>query len=279
MMYGVAFGDIAGSPYEFGKKAEKGFQLIDKEKKHMFTDDSVLTAAICNALLETNDLTNEAELRSNVRRYLQQFTIDFPFAGYGARFLAWVEGFEFLPYNSYGNGAAMRISPVAWVGKTVEEVFTLSDICTGVTHNHPEGIKGARAIALAVFLARNCKKGGDNTDKKNKELIKQSIQQRFYLLNYSLREIKDAYVWSSSCQGTVPQAIAAFLESNNYESAIRNAIEIGGDCDTIAAMTGAIAEAYYGVPDKCKTIAKSYLDQKLITVFDAFEEKYQYSFN
>lgn len=275
-MYGLSFGDIMGSPYEFSKKrAEKGFNLIDSSKNYTFTDDSVLTAAVCWAILQTKDLTNESELRSNVRRYLQQFTIDFPFAGYGAMYQAWVERFDFLPYNSYGNGAAMRISPVAWVGKTVEEVFTLSDICTAVTHSHPEGLKGARAIALAVFLARHCERGDETKDKENKEFIRQSIQQRFYLLDFSLDEIRDTYTWSSSCQGTVPQAIVAFLESNNFESAIRNAICLGGDSDTIAAMTGAIAEAYYGMPEEFKRIAKSYLDQKLISVFDAFEEKYQ----
>lgn len=275
-MYGLSFGDIVGSPYEFSKRPEEGFKLIDKTKNHTFTDDSVLAAAVCYAILKTKDFTNEAELRSNIRRYLQQFTIDFPFAGYGASFFSWVEGFEFLPYNSYGNGAAMRISPVAWIGKTVEEVFTLSDICTGVTHNHPEGLKGARAIALAVFLARHCnKKSDEKTDKENKEYIRQSIQQRFYLLDFTLEEIKDNYTWSSSCQGTVPQAIVAFLESNSFESAIRNAIGIGGDSDTIGAMTGAIAEAYYGVPEEYKTIARSYLDQRLIDIFDEFENKYQ----
>ena len=272
-MYGECIGDIIGSSYEFSRRAKEGFLLFDDSRKPCFTDDTVLTAAICQAVLRTNDLTDAAELQSNARRYLQQFAMDFPFAGYGSRFRQWVDRFEFLPYNSYGNGAAMRISPVAWAGKTAEEVFTLSDICTGVTHNHPEGLKGARAVALAVFLARHSRK---RNEKKDKEKIRKSIQQRFYLLDFTLEEIKESYVPSVTCQGTVPQAIEAFLEADSFENAVRNAVMIGGDSDTIGAMAGAIAEAYYGVPAELKRKALSYLDKRLIKVFDEFEEKYQH---
>jgi len=276
-MYGISIGDIAGSPYEFGPKPAEGFPLFDGTKKHMYTDDSVLTAAVCDAILKTKDLENETELRSRVRMSLQQFTIDDPFRGYGSRFYTWVDRFEFMPYDSYGNGAAMRISPVAWVGKTAEEVFTLSDLCTGVTHNHPEGLKGARAVALAVFLARHCPRGNRDQDRENKDRIRKSIEQRFYRLDFTMEELKASYAPSVTCMGTVPQAIAAFLESDSFESAIRNAISIGGDTDTLAAMAGAIAEAYYGVPEELKQKALSFLSPKLIRVFDAFENCYQRS--
>lgn len=273
-MYGVSIGDIVGSPYEFSRKPEEGFDLFDSSCQFRFTDDTIETAAVCHAIMQTKDLTNAGELQSNVRRYLQQFGLEYRFCGFGSLFIQWIEEFSFLPYYSYGNGGAMRISPVAWAGKTMEEVFTLSDLCAGVTHNHPEGLKGARAIALAVFLARHSKK---KDIRKDMEIIRQSIQQRFYILDFTIDEIKDDYCPSITCEGTVPQAIEAFLESDSFESAIRNAIIIGGDTDTIGAMTGAIAEAYYGVPAELKKKAITYLDHRIIEIFDEFEARYQQS--
>ena len=264
-MFGTAIGDIAGSRFEFGKeKPDKEFELFDPAC--VFTDDTVLTAAVCRAILENKDLTDAAALRRSFRVNLQRFAIDFPFAGYGPRFYAWADRFELFPYNSFGNGAASRISPVAWVGKTVEEVFTLSDICTGVTHSHREGLKGARAVTLAVFLARHG---------VSREKIRESIQKRFYLLDFTLDGIRETYVPSGTCQGTVPFALEAFLESEDFESAVRNAVSLGGDTDTLGAIAGAVAEAYYGVPEVLKEKAVTYLDRRLTAVFSEFEEKYQ----
>ncbi len=258
-MFGTVIGDIVGSRFEFSKKKpEKDFELFDK--KCRFTDDTVLTAAVCQALMESNIL-NTDELKRNVRLRLQEFGRLYPYAGYGASFMDWMDSIG-LPYNSYGNGAGMRVAPVAWMASTAEELFLLSDIVTGVTHNHPEGLKGARAIALAVFLARQG---------NSKEKIRQSIQQRFYLLDFSIDGIKDIYTPSVTCQGTVPQAIEAFLEADDFESAIRNAICLGGDTDTIAAMAGAIAEAYYSVPENFKKTAMTYLDDRLIRILIEFE--------
>lgn len=258
-MFGTVIGDIAGSRFEFShKKPEKGFELFDE--KCRFTDDTVLTAAVCQALMESNTV-DPNELARNVRLRLQEFGRLYPYAGYGASFMEWIDSIG-LPYNSYGNGAGMRVAPVAWVASTVEEVFQLSDVVTGVTHNHPEGLKGARAIALAVFLARQG---------NSKEKIRQNIQRRFYSLDFTIDEIKDVYIPSVTCQGTVPQAIEAFLEADDFESAIRSAVSLGGDTDTLASMTGAIAEAYYGVPQQLKYKAASYLDEQLQSILYSFE--------
>lgn len=271
-MYGVCIGDIAGSSYEFSRKAWNGAELLDDSRKNTFTDDTVLTAAVCDAIMRTKDMTSASELRVNVRRTLQEYAIDYPFAGYGAGFMSWVEHFEFMPYHSFGNGGAMRVSPVAWIGKTAEEVFALSDICTKVTHDHPEGVKGARAVALAVYLARHSEK---KDEQKDKEKIRLNVQQRFYLLDFTIDGIRESYIPSVTAAGTVPQAIEAFLEADSFESAIRNALKIGGDSDTLGAMAGAMAEAYYGVPKALKDKARSYLDDRLTAVFDEFEERYQ----
>lgn len=264
-MFGTVIGDIVGSRFEFSlKKPDKNFQLFDE--KCVYTDDTVLTAAVCQALMESNLLYPD-ELKRNVRLRLQEFGRLYPYAGYGASFIEWIDSIG-LPYNSYGNGAGMRVAPVAWVASTMEEVFLLSDIVTGVTHNHPEGLKGARAISLSVFLARHG---------VEKEKIRQNIQQRFYLLDFTLDSIKDNYVPSITCQGTVPQAIEAFLESNDFESAIRNAVCLGGDTDTLAAMTGSIAEAYYGVPKTLKEQAMLQLNDHINSIFACFEQTYQFN--
>lgn len=257
-MFGTVIGDIIGSRFEFSQnKPEKDFELFNK--KCRFTDDTVLTAAVCQALMESNEM-NTSELSRNVRLRLQEFGRLYPYAGYGAGFMEWIDSIG-LPYNSYGNGAGMRVAPVAWIASTMEEVFLLSDIVTGVTHNHPEGLKGARAVALAVFLARH------GVDKRK---IRQSIQQRFYALDFTIDEIKNNYIPNTTCQGTVPQAIEAFLEANDFENAIRKAVSIGGDTDTIASMTGAIAGAYYGIPSYMVEKAISYLDIHLNTVYSEF---------
>ena len=214
--------------------------------------------------MESN-IMDIAELARNVRLRLQEFGRLYPYAGYGASFMEWIDSIG-LPYNSYGNGAGMRVAPVAWIASTMEEVFLLSDIVTAVTHNHPEGLKGARAISLSVFLARHG---------VEKEKIRQNIQQRFYLLDFTLDKIRDTYSPSVTCQETVPQAIEAFLEADDFESAIRNAVCLGGDTDTLAAMTGAIASAYYGVPLQLIEKASQFLDKRIIGIITEFRRRFQ----
>ena len=262
-MFGTVIGDIAGSRFEFSRnRAEEGFELF--APRCCYTDDTVLTAAVCLALMESEP-GDDAGLKRNVRLRLQEFGRMYPYAGYGGAFIEWIDSLG-LPYNSFGNGAGMRVAPVAWVASSVDEVLHLADIVTGVTHNHPEGLKGGRAVALSAYLARKGEK---------KETIRREIRQRFYPLDFTLEEIRETYQPSVTCQGSVPQAIEAFLEADSFESAVRSAIMLGGDTDTLAAMSGSMAEAYYGVPAELKRRALDYLDSRLAETLLAFEEKYQ----
>ena len=262
-MFGTVIGDIAGSRFEFSRrKPEEGFELFTP--RCCYTDDTVLTAAVCLALMESEP-GDDAGLKRNVRLRLQEFGRMYPYAGYGGAFIEWIDSLG-LPYNSFGNGAGMRVAPVAWVASSVDEVLRLADIVTGVTHNHPEGLKGGRAVALSAYLARKGEK---------KETIRREIRQRFYPLDFTLEEIRDTYQPSVTCQGSVPQAIGAFLEADSFESAVRSAIMLGGDTDTLAAMAGSMAEAYFGVPVELKGKALSYLDERLADILIDFEQKYQ----
>lgn len=228
-MLGAIAGDIIGSVYENFRTKRKDFRLFTPLS--FFTDDTVLTVAVADALLTGRPYADR--IRSYARRY--------PLRGYGGRFMRWMVTPGAGPYGSYGNGSAMRVSPVAWAFDSEEEVLEHAGLSAACTHDHPEGIKGAQAAALAVFLAR---KGAGKAE------IKKAVSVKFgYDLSKSLDEIRPAYKFDVSCQGSVPQAITAFLESGNFEDAVRNAVSLGGDADTQAAIAGAIAEAYYkGVP-------------------------------
>jgi len=254
-MIGALTGDIVGSIYERNNIKTTEFPLFQKECH--FTDDSVLTVALADAIL--NNIPYEKKLREYYWLY--------PNAGYGGRFRAWAHGKNLGPYNSYGNGAAMRISPVGWAYDTLDEVLRYAEIHTAVTHNHPDGIKGGQAIAAAIFLGRIG---------QSKEELREFIVSRFgYDLSNSCDEIRPEYVFDVTAQGTIPQAITAFLESTDFESAIRLAVSLGGDTDTLACITGSIAEAFYGgVPEfiRCQTI--SYLDGPLSKITDSFEKRY-----
>lgn len=225
-MLGAIAGDIIGSPYERQSIKTTEFSLFQDGSR--FTDDTVLTAAIAAAIMEGREYS--AALRDFGRRY--------PHAGYGGFFRQWLFSGDAGPYNSYGNGSAMRVSPVGFAFSTLEKVEAEAERSAAVTHNHPEGIKGAQAIAACVFLAG---KGA------GKEEIKDYITGRFgYNLEQTLEEIRPNYKFDASCQGSVPQSIIAFLASTDYEDAVRKAVSLGGDSDTIACMTGGIAQAYYG---------------------------------
>lgn len=198
---------------------------------------------------------------------MQELGRKYPDSGFGGMFFKWIFSEEPQPYNSFGNGSAMRISPVGFFAKTEEEVCLLSNIITGVTHNHPEGLKGAEAVAMAIFMAKSG---------ASKEEIKAKINRDYYNLDFTIDAIRDSYTFDVTCQGSVPQAIQAFLESTSFEDAIRTAISLGGDTDTIGAMTGSIAEAFYGVPDEIKEQALSYLNEEFLSIYQdwyAFLEK------
>ncbi len=254
-MIGAIAGDIIGSAFEWRNVKTKDFQLFSASS--MFTDDTVLTVAIADCILNGKDYA----------RTLKEYGRRFPHAGYGGMFLRWLQTDSLQPYNSYGNGSAMRVSPIGFAFSTLTDVLREAEKSAAATHNHPEGIKGAQAIASAIFLARK------NATKKE---IRDYITAHFgYQLNQTLDEIRPSYQFDETCQGSVPQAIIAFLESNDYEDAIRNAISIGGDSDTIACMTGGIAQAYYqSIPDSIVERVKSLLEPELLRIVDLFTERY-----
>lgn len=260
-MMGAIIGDISGSRYEWANIRSKQFQFFKRQCRP--TDDSIMTLAIAKALLEADG--NLAVLPGCAISAMQELGRKYPNAGYGGRFYDWLHTGNPQPYNSWGNGAGMRVSPCAWAANSLDEALAMSDAVTAVTHNHPEGIKGARAIIAATFLARE----GKNIDE-----IRSHITENYYLIDFSLDDIRPTYRFDVSCQGSVPQAIEAFLESSGFEDAVRGAISIGGDSDTIAAMTGAIAEAYWGIPGDIRNHAMTFMDHGMIEIITMFEEKY-----
>ncbi len=253
-MIGAIVGDIVGSVYEFDNIKTKQFELFHPECS--FTDDSMLTIALADSLLNGDDYV--AAMKSYYKRY--------PGAGYGGRFHQWARSYDDQPYNSWGNGAAMRISPVGFAFNSLDEVLAKAEQYTAVTHSHPEGIRGGQATAASIFLARTG---------STKAEIKTYVATTFgYDLSKTLDEIRPTYQFNESCQETVPQAITAFLESTDFEDAIRNAISLGGDSDTLACITGGIAQAFYGVPQSIADRAMELLDDDLRSVTTAFLNTY-----
>lgn len=251
-MIGAIVGDIVGSPYEFTMRPMKSKEFELFGPRSAPTDDSILTIATADALLGDRDFARA------YRAYYRRF----PEAGYGTGFINWAKASDAGPYGSYGNGSAMRVGPVGFVAKSLSEALALAKQSAAVTHDHPEGIKGAQAIAAAVFLARR---------KESKHEIGAYLRRTFaYRLDRSLRDIRPTYGFDVSCQGSVPEAIIAFLESVSFEDAIRNAVSLGGDADTLAAMAGSIADAHYGVPRDLRERALGYLDADLRGVIDRF---------
>lgn len=260
-MFGAIVGDVVGSKFEFFNYRDKDFKLFDEDS--FFTDDSVMTIAICKAIMDCNG--NYDELSQKVVESMQFLGERYPYAGYGEMFSKWLRTENPQPYNSFGNGSAMRISAVAYEAETLEEVKKLSKLVTEVTHNHPEGLKGAEATAVAIFLARIGTK---------KEDIKKYIEKNYYKLDFTIDEIRDDYTFDETCQGSVPQALECFFESNDFEDTIRLAISLGGDSDTIGAISGSIAEAYYGIPAYMKEMAINCLDKQLYEILKEFEKYY-----
>ncbi len=260
-MYGAILGDIIGSPFEFDRGDKtKDFKLFSR-RSH-FTDDSVMTLAVCEALLKVGQDATVKEIEDAVISSMQSWGRRYPHEGYGGYFRRWLTARHPEPYNSFGNGSAMRVSATGWLYDSLEKTRVVSKATANVTHNHPEGIKGAEATASAIFMARNG---------SSKEEIKKYIENEFhYDLNRTLDEIRPSFHMDETCQKTVPEAIIAFLEAGDYEDAIRNAVSLGGDTDTLGAITGSIAEAYYGIPQTLITECRNRINKDMRDVVDAF---------
>ena len=260
-MIGSIIGDIVGSVYEFDNIKTKHFPLFSAQGS--FTDDSILTIATADWLLHGGDVA------AYYSRYGAKYPC--PMGSYGSRFAQWLRRSsrqdDYTPYGSCGNGSAMRVGPVGWAFDTLEETLAAAKASAECTHNHPEGIKGAQATALSIYMARTG---------STKEAIRQAVEEQFgYDLHFTLDDIRASYTWGGTCQDSVPQAIVAFLDSTDFEDSLRNAISIGGDSDTIGCITGSIAEAYYGVPTSLRATAMAYLPAEFQTLLQAFEETFR----
>ena len=234
-MLGAIIGDIVGSRHEFNNYLAKDFELLNDDC--MPTDDTVMTIAVADALLKCDG--DWSSLSRQAVASMQGIGRKYPDCGYGSSFIYWMFTNDPQPYNSFGNGSAMRVSAVAWVAKSLEECKELSRKVTVVSHNHPEGIKGAEATAVATWMALHG---------ATKEEILTCINRDYYKLDFTIDQIRPTYVHNETCQNSVPQALEAFAEGKDYEDVIRTAVSLGGDSDTIAAIAGAVAEAYYGIP-------------------------------
>ncbi len=262
-MLGAILGDIIGSPYEFdmGNKT-KDFPLFSRGCE--FTDDSVMTVAVAEALLDSEGCSDD-EIRAKTVDSMQKWGHKYPGAGYGVRFYDWLRSPNPQPYGSFGNGSAMRVSAAGRLYDTLDETRRAARLSAEVTHNHPEGIKGAEATASAIFLARTG---------KTKEEIKEYIINEFgYNLSRTCDEIRPGYHHVESCQETVPEALTAFFEGEDFEDVIRTAVSLGGDCDTLTCIAGGIAEAFYGIPDEIKEEGRKMLPADMLEVVDRFYER------
>ncbi len=264
-IYGAILGDIIGSAYEFDchNCKSKTFPLFSRTST--FTDDTVMTLAVADALLKVSPEDNDETIRAELVRSMQGIGRNYPYCGYGGRFIRWMFSDNPRPYGSYGNGSGMRVSSVGWLYDDLETVLKMAKLTADVSHNHPEGVKGAQAIASAIFLARTGKSKAD---------IKSFIENRFgYDLDRTCDEIRPTYRHVETCQDSVPEAIIAFLEGKDFEDVIRTAVSIGGDSDTIADMAGAIAEAFYGVPAELKKECRARLPRDLRKILERAEER------
>ena len=256
LILGAISGDVIGSAYEWNNVKTTDFDIFGRSFE--FTDDSVLTFATMDVLLNDKDYAET----------YQQYARKYPGRGYGGRFKSWINSDNPKPYNSWGNGSAMRVSPVGWACNTIEEVMAEAGRSAEVTHNHPEGIKGAQAAAVAVFMART---GGSKDDIKN--FISETFE---YDLNRKIDDIRPRFRFDESCQGTVPESIIAFLESSDYETSIKLAISLGGDSDTIACITGGIAEAFYKeIPMHIIDKVIQVLPPDILDLINEFSQKYR----
>jgi len=252
-MIGAIIGDIVGSIYEFNNHRSKDFELFKGEC--FFTDDTVMTIAIAMALYKSlTEHNGFKNLEKYAVEYMKEYGRMYPNLSYGMKFSEWLLSNKSTPYNSFGNGSAMRVSAIGYFASDIKTAKFLSEKVTKVTHNHPEGIKGAKALCVAMEQTKQ---------EKSKEEIKEYIDTNYYKVDFKIDEIREKYEFDETCQGTMPYAFACFYESIDFEDAIRNAVSIGGDSDTIACIVGALAECYYGFPKELAKKAYTYLDKQL----------------
>lgn len=258
---GAVIGDIVGSPYEFDRNNIKTEDFPLFSDQSYFTDDTVLTVAVAEALTQSYG-QDQKKVYESVIRSMQKWSFRYPEAGYGARFIGWIE--DPVPYGSFGNGSAMRVSSVGWLFDNLNDVLAYAKLTASVSHDHPEGIKGAQAVAAAIFLTRSG---------MEKEPLKKWISQQFgYDLSRKLDDIRPDYCHVESCQETVPEAITAYLEGESFEDVLRKAVSLGGDSDTLTAIAASIAEARYPVPFWIRKQALSRLDARIAAALDAYEQ-------
>ena len=262
-MYGAILGDIIGSPYEFDRGDKtKNFPLICKNST--YTDDTVMTVAVADALLSCHKMTDD-EIKKELIKSMQKWGRKYPNAGYGQMFYFWLKEKDPQPYGSYGNGSAMRVSSTGWLYTTLEETRRIARLTAEVSHNHVEGIKGAEATASAIWMAlRGYEKN---------EIRRYIVKEFHYNLSQTCNELRPKHEHIESCQDSIPKAMAAFFEGNNYEDVVRNAVSLGGDTDTIACIAGGIAEAYYGVPENLKEVCNRILPSDMCGIIDRFERR------
>ena len=257
-MIGAIAGDIIGSTFEWEPVKRKDFPLFVEGSR--FTDDTVLTVAVADFLI------GDAKTRPPMHTFFHDYYAWYPGAGYGRSFKNWARNRTVIPNGSFGNGSAMRVAPVGWVSSSATQAVQLAGATAEPTHSHPEGVKGAVAVAAAVFLARTT---------GSKDRVRAFIEDRVgYNLDRTVDEIRSGYKFDVTCQGSVPEAITCVLEADGYEDAVRNAVSLGGDADTQACIAGAIAEGFWGVPEEIRYLAMSYLDDRLIGVVNRFLERY-----
>lgn len=273
-MLGAIIGDIIGSRFEFDNHKSKDFALFGndgiREMPCTFTDDTVMTVAVADALLEFKSIEDDEVFKSRLIGKFYDYGDKYPDCAFGYRFHHWLVSHSAEPYYSYGNGSAMRVSPAGWYADSLDEAEHLAKLTAEVTHNHPEGITGAQSVAAAIWMARNG---------SSKSEIKNYIEEKYYPIDFyfSLDDIRPHYEFDETCRGTVPVAFMSFFESTDFEDSIRNAISVGGDSDTLAAITGAIAEAFYGIPDRIREKALRYLDAEMKKVVGKFVKTFLHS--
>ena len=253
-MYGAILGDMIGAPYEFDRgNKSKVFPLFTRHSQ--FTDDTVMSIAVARALIVTRKGGSGRAIRDEVARSMREWGARYPDAGYGGHFRLWLKDESMGPYGSYGNGSAMRVSAAGWLGETLADARRLARLSAEPTHNHPEGIKGAESVAAAIWLARN--------GSTKEEIRDYTVREFGYDLSRTCDEIRPGYHHDETCQKTVPEAFAAFLEGKDFEDVIRTAVSLGGDCDTLTCIAGSMAEAYYGVPAELKEECLARLPREL----------------
>ena len=256
-MLGATIGDIVGSIHAWNNIKTKKFELFDVRCR--FSGATVLTCAVAKALRKYVETGKKCDLQEELKEELLNYGWLYPDINYGRSFMAWLFADEQRPYGSAGAGSAMRVSPAGWLASSLAEAEEFAKMTAEVTHSHAEGIKGAQAVAAAIYLARQ---------KTPKEEIKKYIEEKYYKLDFALKDIRMRYAFNPTCAGTVPPALVAFLEADDFEDALRNAVSIGGDSATLAAVAGSVAEAYYGIPENIIKQAMPFLDEEIKKALD-----------